>query len=176
MFHIVITKHKRRRRSKMKKLLLVGVIAGGLILGGCSEEIKKETEPKVETVENDKETVKEVPKEVKEPEVKEEPKISPEVYLELMKENFGDSMEITYDSEQKAFIMNPVDPAFTQELLMIINGTKSIDDWNFLVDSMAEMSKELGADYIVIMANPANPENYILMVGNGLVMYDALNE
>jgi hypothetical protein len=159
----------------MKKLLLVGVIAGGLILGGCSEEpTVKENEPEVT-----QEVVKEEP--VKEPEVVEEevieePEVSPELYLSIMEENFAGIAEVTYDEENNAFVMLPTDPAFTQELEMILAGTKSIDDWNGMVDSLATMSIEFGADYVVVMANPVNPDNYILMVGNGVVLYDALNE
>ncbi|UKL30000.1 hypothetical protein [Bacillus phage PK2] len=164
----------------MKKILLLVAIVTGLVLGGCSsgedtENVKEE--PKVEVKENAKETTENAGEKEKElPEVEPKKELPPELYLDIMKKNFAGTAEVTYNEEMKSFDILPTDPAFAQELAMILSGQMSIDEWNLLVDSMAETSEQLGADYVITMKNPVNSDNYILMVGNGVIIYDALNE
>lgn len=100
--------------------------------------------------------------------------------VDILEENFGDGMLIIVDSEEKIFQMTPVTPAFTTELVMIVDGKSSREPWDGLVESMASMSKSfselLGEGYDIVLMNPLNSDNFIIHVADGEVIYNALAE
>ncbi len=183
----------------MKKLILFAGLVGLLVACGEEEVVKPKGEPKEEvpaavepkeeapSVEEPKEEAPaiEEPKEEAPPAV--EPKeeapppvqkgsIDPQVALSILQDAYQGIAKVEYNAQLKAFLILPTDPNFIVEMEMILTGKMSKDDWNYLADSIAKLSGELGPEYLVFLLNPANPDNYILMAENGVIKYDALNE
>src|SRR5690554_1191173 len=88
--------------------------------------------------------------------------------LMSIQDNFQEMADIELDKENKTFKMHITDPAFTDELLFMIENDTVLDDWNYLVDSFAVMSESmnalLGDGYALHLLNPLNVENTLLMV------------
>ena len=182
----------------MKKLILIAGLFGLLVACGEKEVVQPKEEPKEETKEEapvKEETPAEEPKEEapapEEPKVEapaiEEPKIeipppttensiNPQVALTILQDAYEGIAVVEYREELKAFLILPTDPNFALEMSKILSGELPKDDWNYLVDSLAALSSELGPGYKVFLINPANTNNYIVMTENGVVLYDALNE
>ena len=182
----------------MKKLILFAGLVGLLVACGKEEVAPPKEEPKVE--EKEKAPVKEEPKEEAPPveappaevpkeEVPaiEEPKeatpppvtkesINPQIALSILQDAYKETATVTYNEKLNAFLILPTDPNFVLEMTMILSGELPMDDWNFLVDSLAMLSKELGPEYAVFLVNPANTNNYLILAENGVIQYDALNE
>ena len=82
---------------------------------------------------------------------------------------------VTFDKEMKAYTILPTDDSMMLAITMVSNGGMK-DDYNLLVDGFVELSKEiektLGSGYILSMNNPANPDNTLLMVMDGIVVYN----
>ncbi len=181
-------------------MILFAGLVGLLVACGDEEVDKPKKDPKEETpaVVEPKEETPAVEEPEKEPEVEapaiEEPKeespaveepapppqerasIDPQVALSILQDAYQGIAKVEYNAELKAFLILPTDPNFIVEMEMILAGKISKDDWNFLADSLAKLSSELGPDYIVFLLNPANPDNYLLMAENGVIKYDAFNE
>jgi len=102
------------------------------------------------------------------------------VVLSLLRDNFGDSADIEFVKEETTFYITPSDPAFILEVAnMISGGSQSTEDWNNLVESfrsMSESSQEMLPDYWYSLRNPANPDNLLLIVSNGYVIYNFMDE
>ena len=182
----------------MKKLILFAGLVGLLVACGKEEVAPPKEEPKVE--EKEKAPVKEEPKEEAPPvetppaevpkeEVPaiEEPKeatpppvtkesINPQIALSILQDAYKGIATVTYNEKLNAFLILPTDPNFVLEMTMILSGELPMDDWNFLVDSLAMLSKQLGPEYAVFLVNPANTNNYLVLAENGVIQYDALNE
>ncbi|WP_157130782.1 hypothetical protein [Halobacillus mangrovi] len=98
------------------------------------------------------------------------------VIVSLMEENFKNTADISYDNESKMIIVKPVGAQFTTELLLMIDGMKSMDDWNYLSDQMASFSKTIsenfGEGYSLVILNPMNEDRVMIMVMDGVVIYD----
>ncbi|QIW88602.1 hypothetical protein P59_233 [Bacillus phage P59] len=184
----------------MKKLMVGTVVLSvGLILGACSseealqekpekevavqkeekapkEEKKKEVAPKEEIEDKGSENVEPV----EPPEPEEDIKAKEEVMLGLFKDNFGSSADITFDPESKMYKITPLEGGMALELAQMIQGTLSTDSWYDLVDSTKGVSNnlldQLGSGYSISLVNPANHDNVLLLVMDGVVLYDAFAE
>lgn len=100
--------------------------------------------------------------------------------LSIIEKNMGDSMDIEFVKEVKTFALTPTDPEFTIELLEMIDGTRSLADWNLLVESMASVSNSLedmlGEGYLLAVHNPIQSDKVILGIMDGFILYDAFDE
>lgn len=168
-------------------LFILAMIGAG-IEDNASEPKEQKEKPKVE---EQKETKKvEEPKEESKEESKKEPREEVndlndrefliESQLAIFQENFKGIADVKYHEEAKAFQVFPTDPGFSIELAEILEGSRSSDDWDFLVESTVQTSesskKILGSGYSITIMNPINSENVILLVQDGKVLYDAINE
>jgi hypothetical protein len=103
-----------------------------------------------------------------------------QVVLKLLQENVGDTTDIEFVKEDETFYLTPTDPAFILELADLMAGkTQTLEDWDYLVDSfksMSERSQEMLPDYWYSLRNPANPDNLLLIVSNGYVIYNFMDE
>jgi glucan-binding YG repeat protein len=103
-----------------------------------------------------------------------------QVVLKLLQENVGDTTDIEFVKEDETFYLTPTDPAFILDLADLMAGkTQALDDWDYLVDSfksMSESSQEMLPDYWYSLRNPANPDNLLLIVSNGYVIYNFMDE
>jgi hypothetical protein len=172
---------------KRKFVGTLGAVMLGLVVGCSSEEVAEKPEkPAVEEVE-EKEVKVEEPIEaepVAEDPVSEEPDVSQDakeqVQLSLLKSTFDGIAEIDFDAEEKNFIITPTGTDFALELIQMLNGTKSHDDWNNLVESTQQVSNQtlelLGEGYAFTFMNPANKDKVILLIQDGTVLYDVFNQ
>lgn len=86
---------------------------------------------------------------------------------------------VHYDENQEASIITPTDSAFIEDLVYVLDSGDTTS-WNELVDSFAELSGKIsetvGSGTSIAMANPANTSNVILIITDGIVVYDAVSE
>lgn len=102
-----------------------------------------------------------------------------QVVLGIMQENFQGTADIKFDKELKTFIILSTDPSVAIELVAAFEGDPAaIEAWEGLVDSIKGMSKSASdvlPGYIISLNNPANPDNSLLMVMDGVVFYNFLD-
>lgn len=99
--------------------------------------------------------------------------------LLLLKKNFKGKAKVWYDSDNKAFMIQPTGTEFKEELLDII-ATQDTSDWKELTDSMDSLSRSLYknlqlADFVSIV-NPDNPDKVLYSSLNGHSEYDFLKD
>jgi hypothetical protein len=175
----------------MKKLMVGTVVLSvGMILGACSEEAIQEDVPEKEVAVQEKEKPEEVvaPEDkgsenvepVEQPEPEEDIKIQEEVMLGLFKDNFGDSADVTFDPESKMYKIVPMEGGLALELAQMMEGTLSTDSWYRLVESTQKVSSNLldqmGSGYSISLVNPVAHDKILLLVMDGIVVYDAFAE
>ena len=152
-------------------------------------EKEKEVEEEVEEKEVKEKEVKE--KEVKEKEVKEKDEVEEEdevnqedleqLFLITMKGNFDGLADVTYDDENKAFTLLPTDEALVEELIALVTGNQNmLEGWGDLVDGITSMSESLkdnlGSGYSIHLLNPANKDNVLLSMMDGIVFYNVADD
>lgn len=153
----------------MKKLITFGVVALGLGLGlvGCNssqeEEVSAPTSAPVEQT------------------VESKPQVDrKQAVLNILQEGCSKIGTVHYDESQEAYIITPTDSAFIEDYLGYVLDSGDTTSWNELVDSFAELSGKIsetvGSGTSIAMANPANTSNVILIITDGVVVYDAINE
>lgn len=142
------------------------------------EETEEVNEPEVETKEESSE-VKEKPEPISS---EDEGILPPEFALSLMESNFEGMANVTYSSEDKAFLIEPTDQEIQTALILLLEGsTPEINaSWEFLKDSFVSTSNSLkdsvGAGYQIHLLNPMNNENTLLIIIDGVVIYDAFSQ
>lgn len=103
-----------------------------------------------------------------------------DMQLVIMQNNFESVASVELNKESKFYTIFPTDPGFSLELLQMHTGIKDDADWKELVDSTIYMSEStqglLGNGYSIAILNPENRDNVLLVVTDGIVVYDAFNE
>lgn len=99
--------------------------------------------------------------------------------LLLLRKNFKGKAKVWYDSDNKAFMIQPTGTEFKEELLDII-ATQDTSDWKDLTNSMDSLSRSLYknlklADFVSIV-NPDNPDKVLYSSLNGHSEYDFLKD
>ena len=108
--------------------------------------------------------------------------LSPEFALSLMENSFEGMANVTYSSEDKAFLIEPTDQEMKTALILLLEGsTPEINaSWEYLKDSFVTASNSIkdtvGERYQIHMLNPMNNENSLLIVMDGVVIYDAFSQ
>lgn len=99
--------------------------------------------------------------------------------LVLLRNNFKGKAKVSFDAENKAFMITPTGDEFKEELLEIVE-TKDTDDWVTLTNSIDKLSrslyKDLGLADFVSIANPDSPDKVLYSSLNGKTAYDFLND
>ena len=96
--------------------------------------------------------------------------------LEVMKKSYKDVAKIEYDKNTKTIKIIPIDENFMLEALQAKNGKKEyISSWNIIVDELVKSSKSIDKSYSLTMHNTLNDDNILLMVQDGLVLYNYIN-
>lgn len=173
--------------------IIVVVFIVMISIGGDDEEKEEDTASTdiviQETVEpTDKPTIEPTDKPTAEPTDKPtaEPTEKPnnDYKLNLILSMFEESLEgifdVELDVESKTFNIIPIDTDFSTELTAVINGDLiAIESWEGLVDEMKGLSQVI-SDILpgctINIVNPLNKENTLLMVMDGVVIYDFSEE
>lgn len=136
------------------------------------EELKKKEE---ELAKIEEEKAKEEEKENKEKELAEKE----EQVLSILEENFDQVGKAEFNKENKNYTIIPTDPNLVSEINLIAAGVFP-EDWDYMVESFVELSNslanQLGSEYSVSLTNPANHENILILVRNGVLLYDVQND
>lgn len=169
----------------MKKLSMFSMVLLLLVAGCSADEVVEEevVEAEVEevVVEEEIEEVEEVVEGVAE---EEEVDISRESRIELALMVLDDTMSsvgtIHYYEEDDIIEITPTDPAFTDELYLVVSGIASPDSWNDMVESFIGLSESLtllvDEDISLGLLNPENESRYILVIKDGYVLYNVVGE
>ena len=136
------------------------------------EELKKKEE---ELAKIEEEKAKEKEKENKEKELVEKE----EQVLSILEENFDQFGKVEFNKEHKNYTIIPTDPNLVSEINLIAAGVFPTD-WDYMAESFVELSNsltnQLGSEYSVSLTNPANHENILILVRNGVLLYDVQND
>ena len=139
------------------------------------EELKKKEE---ELAKIEEEKAKEEEKEEKENKEKELVEKEEQV-LSILEENFDQVGKVEFNKEHKNYTIIPTDPNLVSEINLIAAGVFP-EDWDNMVESFVELSNsltnQLGSEYSVSLTNPANHENILILVRNGVLLYDVQND
>lgn len=140
------------------------------------QKSKKELEEKEEELAKiEEEKAKEKEKENKEKELVEKE----EQVLSILEENFDQFGKVEFNKEHKNYTIIPTDPSLVSEINLIAAGVFPTD-WDYMVESFVELSNsltnQLGSEYSVSLTNPANHENILILVRNGVLLYDVQND
>ncbi len=107
-------------------------------------------------------------------------KINIQTVLSILKENFKDTAEIKFDSDNRVYHIIPTDPGFISDLMLAINRNDiAIEAWNDLVASTKTLSGNISnilPDCMVSITNPTNKDNSLLIVSDGFVLYNFIND
>lgn len=99
-----------------------------------------------------------------------------ELALNLMKSNFTELAEISVDKVDKFFIITPTDETLIEAFTYVALGNKEVlESYESYIESQKELSiaiAELLPEYSLATANPKNTELFLLLVWNGVVIYN----
>lgn len=180
---------EKKNRKSVLKVYGLAIIAFFILFSITTPSSNNE---EVAEVEKEKEVEEEVEeKEVKEKEVKEKDEVEEEdevnqedleqLFLITMKGNFDGLADVTYDDENKAFTLLPTDEALVEELIALVTGNQNmLEGWGDLVDGITSMSESLkdnlGSGYSIHLLNPANKDNVLLSMMDGIVFYNVADD
>lgn len=155
----------------MKKLAVFGIVVVALGVGLVIGSQKKEevsTPAPTPTTTSVEQTVESEPQVNKTEDV-----------LHILQKGCSKIGTVHYDKSQKAYIITPTDPTFVQDLGYVLDSGDT-QEWDALVDTITELSakvsKTVGSGTSIAMANPSKTDNVILIISDGIVVYDAINE
>jgi len=177
--------------------LLVAIGCVGVMLVGCSgaeEAVKEDEKDQVEEVAQDekdqvKDEVKKDKEEVKEdrveevaPAPKEEPVVDNSAMEKIMTglfiQQFGEEA-VEFDEENKTYKLTP-DEGIAMEATLMFIGEADKQPWYDLVESTRvvsdQMLDQMGSGYSIVLVNPMNTDNYLLMIMDGVVLYNFMDE
>ncbi len=168
------------KRYKVLLSLFCVVVFIFLAVGSTGNDEGVADEPEVveevvvdETIEESDEAIEEVEEET----LPDKEELEQEV-LNIIRESFEGFGEI--ELVEETFIIIPTDPAISAELLAAYEGDpNALEEWEFLVESMKGMSSSMEPmlpGYWIDLRNPENTENSILVVEDGVVIYDFIND
>lgn len=127
----------------------------------------------VSVVPNEKDS--NLPKDDAEAADQESAEMSPSLALSIMQESYSGIADIEYHEGINAFTIIPTQAEFLAAVIALSNETTQTEEtretWDSVVESMGGLSKSLPG-YIISLANPVNTENTLLMVMDGVVIFN----
>lgn len=172
----------------MKKTLIV--LFASLALTGCAETEVVEDE----AVDDETEVVEVVEDEVVEDKVEEtevelvevepaEDELTRDQSIRLvelmMAEAFEETGEVGYSIIHDALVYTPTDPQFSIEMAQMVLGTLDRSSWDDMVESFRQLSGTISEkvdDLGIVVMNPENEDRIVLMVRDGVVEYDFMED
>lgn len=81
----------------------------------------------------------------------------------------------------ESFILLPTDEALVEELIALVTGNQNmLEGWGNVVDGITSMSESLkdnlGSGYSIHLLNPANKDNVLLSMMDGIVFYNVADD
>lgn len=164
---------------------LIGVLALSLALVGCGDTSDTSDTSRVEP--KQEEAVEEVVDKAVDTDTSvnvesqdDSQKIKEEEVLQEFHKNMKHFNTVYYE-ESKAYVMIPTSEDLKYEIGSIINKTLDRSNWDAVVDSVVTLSTtlkgyKLGEGYAIMIMNPYNLDNVLLVVKDGVVIYDIIDD
>ena len=191
--------------KKLKKSLLILSIPAITMIAACEEqkayapEVKEDTsvaqeiEDPAESAQEEQEAKEEAERQAEEQaeqEAEEEASATEDqeqvqghreaVFLEHGRESMIGVMNIEFSPVEKTYYLYPIDPMIVDEIHNLVMYGQGIEDWNYMVESLVVLSEAaqqvVGDGYTIMLMNPVNGENVLVMVQDGQIIYDAIDE
>lgn len=106
--------------------------------------------------------------------------VSPEMALSLIQDSFAGVANVRYDSSNKMYIFTVTDSGVESAILATANGSYPRSNWDSLVQSFVDVGvttqETLGSGYSIVMENPSNPDNYLFLILDGVLLYNFADE
>ena len=99
--------------------------------------------------------------------------------LELMQESFATSGTVRFDKEMKLFLLTPYDTSITESAILVRDSGLLRDDWEAMKEAFAVLSEtvhETLPGYGIGIVNTSNTDNLLLVLMNGVTVYDVTEE
>jgi len=118
------------------------------------------------------------PKPTKKPTIKPTKVNTLDIQLAILRENFGGIADITYKKSIKTIEILPTDKSFMIEVMQAHEGNSTkLAVWKELKENIKLISTKIeNKEIMLVIPNNLNKENYILIVNNGVVLYDFVKE
>lgn len=106
------------------------------------------------------------------------PDIAMSIALQVLEKNFAEIAEVKLDRDERTFYLLPIDPSF----LMIVelkDDPECVEAWNDMVESLRSMGETFSESIpgcSVVLQNPMNPDKGLLIIVDGVVIYDCFRE
>ncbi|MBC1209606.1 hypothetical protein HB815_01580 [Listeria booriae] len=95
-------------------------------------------------------------------------------------DNFSKTGTVEFNAKLKAYSVTPTEPEMLLAITQLQSGELDPANWDTIVKSFKNMSESvkenLGSGYFVELVNPANTENSLLIIQDGVVFYDFMDE
>lgn len=100
--------------------------------------------------------------------------------VKIIQKSYGDEADVYYDSENKCIAICPTDEEFTDEVMDVMDGVESTDDWDELADGLDSLSDSIHDDahlnLPVALVNPQNPDRVLYGSYNGVQVYNVMED
>lgn len=97
-----------------------------------------------------------------------------DLQFQILKDEFKGVADIKLKKSEKIIEIIPVDKSFMIEAQMAYDGDQvALNNWNEIIKNLKIISKNMSRkDITICIVNNLNTENYILMIANGIVLYN----
>ncbi|KAB8125706.1 hypothetical protein F9U64_21995 [Gracilibacillus oryzae] len=169
----------------MKKLLVIVFVFVLTLITGCSNQ------EQVEEVTEKEEVVTEEIEEVSVSEsadVSSSPSENSNNNIDTLEQEVLNGLnsnmeffEVTFNKDEKVFLYDPIQERVPQRLYKTLEG--DMDDWSYwhgIINNFRKISetvqKYLGDGYKLVVINPSDESQAIIIVGDGTIIYDWIEE
>lgn len=103
-----------------------------------------------------------------------------EAFLQQGRDGMIGVANIEFSQVEKTYYLYPIDPMIIDEIHNLVNYGQGVDDWNYLVESLVVLSQAaqqvVGDGYKIMFMNPVNEDNVLVIVEDGQVLYNAVDD
>lgn len=98
----------------------------------------------------------------------------------IMRDSYSDVADVYYDKENKVIAIKPTDESFEEEMIAVLNGDESEEDWDELTASIDDLSETVyekcHIKTPIAIVNPENTDKVLYMSYDGTSLYDVTDD
>ncbi|WP_270360709.1 hypothetical protein [Limosilactobacillus mucosae] len=98
----------------------------------------------------------------------------------IMRDSYSDVADVYYDKENKVIAIKPTDESFEEEMVAVLNGDESEEDWDELTASIDNLSETVyekcHIKTPIAIVNPENTDKVLYMSYDGTSLYDVTDD
>ena len=98
----------------------------------------------------------------------------------IMQDNYSDVADVYYDKENIVIAIKPTDEGFEDEMIAVLNGDESEEDWDELTASIDDLSETVyekcHIKTPIAIVNPENTDKALYMSYDGTSLYDVTDD